>query len=470
MLVRQSELRPSLTIASTMVPRFRVARGYSLLRHHAFVGWGFPELFVISQTALPALLYIPGLQPLRVLIRTFAFAVSLAALLWYTRARPRPWYRHPAEKWLILCLAYLAIMIFHPTTNSLLAGFAQLMLYLAVMAPVFWVPRLKQTSARIQRLLFIILICSGLNSLVGVLQVYDPGRWLPQEFSRVVLESPYALDAETYIGPDGRRIVRPPGLFDSPGAVAGPATVAAALGLIFCLGPVPLWKKAIALLAAAAGVAAIFLSYVRTSLLIAGGSLLVYVGLLAIQRQKTKAVILLGIGTLTAVGSFSLAMMLGGEAIQERFSTLIEADPITVYYSARRGEQLEYGFNTLLVDYPFGAGLGRWGMMRHYFGDENNADSPLIWAELQPSAWVLDGGWILLFLYPLALVFATRNDIRMARVTRSRSLRFSASAIVAVNAGVVALILGFTPFTTQIGLQYWFLAGALHAAAYQTGT
>jgi hypothetical protein len=470
MSLRHPELKPAITMAPGMVPRFGVARGHSLLQLHTFVGWGFPELFVISQTALPALLYIPGLQPLRVLIRTSAYAVSLAALFWYRLARPRLWHRHPAEKWLILCVAWLLIMVFHPTTNSLPAGLAQLMLYLAVMAPVFWVPGLKLTSARIQRLLFIILICSGVNSIVGVLQVYDPGRWLPQEFSRVVLESPYALDVMTYVGPDGSRIVRPPGLFDTPGAVAGPATVAAALGLMFCLGPVSLWKKAVALLAAAAGVAAIFLSYVRTSLLIAAGSLLVYIGLLAIQRQKTKAVMLLGIAVVTVVVSFSLAVLLGGEAIQERFSTLSEADPITVYFSAHRGDQLEYGFTTLLRKYPLGAGLGRWGMMRHYFGDENNTDSPLIWAELQPNAWLLDGGWILLLLYSSALMLATRNDIRMARVSRSRGLRFSASAIVAINVGVLALILGFTPFTTQIGLQYWFLAGALHAAGNETGT
>ena len=41
--------------------------------------WGFPELFVISQTALPALLYLPGTQAFRLPIRFSAFAISLAA-------------------------------------------------------------------------------------------------------------------------------------------------------------------------------------------------------------------------------------------------------------------------------------------------------------------------------------------------------------------------------------------------------
>jgi len=37
--------------------------------------------------------------------------------------------------------------------------------------------------------------------------------------------------------------------------------------------------------------------------------------------------------------------------------------------------------------------------------------------------------------------------------------------IFAANAGVLALVFGFTPFTTQVGLQYWFLAGVLHGVA-----
>jgi hypothetical protein len=356
-------------------------------------------------------------------------------------------------------------MIFHPNTNSLLAGVAQVLLYLSVMAPVFWAPRLNYTSERVQRLLFIILICSGVNSMVGVLQVYDPGHWMPEELSRVVAVKPEYLDSLTYIVPDGRRIIRPPGLSDDPGAVSGPAIVAATLGLILLFSPVSNWKKAVALGAAVLGVVAIFLSQVRTSLLIAGGSLLVYVGLLVLHRQKAKAVILVSIAMLAAVASFSLAILLGGEVVQSRFSTLIESDPITVYYTAARGDQLEYGFKSLILEYPLGAGLGRWGMMRHYFGDEHNLDSPPIWAELEPNAWILDGGCVLLLFYTVALAVTTVDQLRISKFARSLRLRSSASTIVALNAGVLALIFGYTPFNTQVGMQYWFLAGVLHGAA-----
>ena len=44
--------------------------------------WGFAEVFIISQTALPALLYLPGTQAFRLPIRFSAFAISLAAFAW----------------------------------------------------------------------------------------------------------------------------------------------------------------------------------------------------------------------------------------------------------------------------------------------------------------------------------------------------------------------------------------------------
>jgi len=396
-------------------------------------------------------------------IRSAAFAISLVALFWYAASPSRPRYHHPAQNWLILCLVYLGLMIFHPATNSLVTGIAQVMLYLSVMAPVFWGPRLKCTSEQVQRVLLLLLICSGVNSLVGILQVYDPGSWLPKEFSTVVMHSDSGIDAGTYIGPSGNLIVRPPGLFDAPGAISGPAAMATILGLIFFFGPVNFGQKTIGLVAAISGIAAIFLSHVRTSLVVAAGSLLAYGAILTFQRKKTRALVLWAVAALAAVGSFSLAMVLGGESVQERFSTLLEDDPVTLYYSVR-GVQLEYGLKTLFLEYPFGAGLGRWGMMRQYFGNENNLSSPPIWAELQPNAWILDGGWVLLLFYPFALAATTRSQLRAAKFAPSASLRFAAAAILALSVAVLFLVFGYTPFTAQVGMQYWFLAGILRAA------
>src|ERR1700682_599237 len=137
--------------------------------------WGFPEFFVVSQLLAPAVLFLPGTQPLRVVIRMAPFLLSLGALFFYGKKAFHARLVVPAQKWLLLCSVWLVLMIFHPTTNSFLAGAAQATLYISVLAPMFWAPHIKLTPERLQRLLFIILICSGLNSLVGILQVYDPG-------------------------------------------------------------------------------------------------------------------------------------------------------------------------------------------------------------------------------------------------------------------------------------------------------
>lgn len=432
----------------------------------ATMEFGFPELFILSQIILPAVLYIPGTQPIRVIVRMAPFLISLAALIWYGKKAFHARLVAPAQKWLIVCALSLVVMVFHPTTNSILAGAAHAILYISVLAPIFWAPHLELTPERIQRLLFIILLCCGANAMVGVLQVYDPGTWMPRELSSLITSTVGGVENVSYIGPDGRRIVRPTGLSDAPGAVAGPATAATLLGLIFCFERVRLWRRLAALLSAIFGFTVIFLSQVRTSLLVACGALLGYIALLALQKQRQKAVSLLAVGVVIILLSFSFAQTLGGQSIEDRVATLFEDDPMAVYYS-NRGAQIEYGFTTLLTDYPAGAGLARWGMMRNYFGDENNLNSPMIWAELQPNAWILDGGVVLLFFYVMAVISNTRSQFHLLRSARSPALRFSTSTITAVNLVTVALIFGYTPFTNQVGVQYWFLSGVLYSTAFK---
>jgi len=443
---------------------WRSASASPTLNDDVLPRWGVPEWFLISQTAIPALLLIPGSQMVRLPLRIAPFAVSLVALAWWQwkRSKIAP---HPARPWLLLAVAYLWLMIFHPTTNTLLAGLAHVMLYLSVMAPIFWVPTLIRGPHHLARLLGILLVCNGINSMVGVMQAYDPVRWMPEELSLVITMSEYGLDAVSYVGPAGRLIIRPPGLFDNPGAVSGPGMVAALLGLVFCLGPIVAWRKAIAGAFALAGMAAIYLSHVRTSFVIVAGMALVYCGMFIVQKRRTKATLLLFLAVLLVSAALLFAVLVGGESITQRFATLFEDDPITVYYNTKRGEQLEYAFRILLFEYPLGAGLGRWGMMHQYFGDPSSLSSPPVWAELQPNAWILDGGFALMILYCIALVVTAAYELRVAKWVENPSLRFLAAAIVAANAGTLALVFGFTPFTTQIGMQYWFLAGALHGAA-----
>ena len=179
------------------------------------------------------------------------------------------------------------------------------------------------------------------------------------------------------------------------------------------------------------------------------------------RERGEDALLLAGITIALSVGSFLFAVMLGGSAVTERFATLIEEDPTSVYYGSARGYMLQYDTVNYITNYPMGAGLGRWGMMRTYFGDDTNLSAPPLWAEVQYPAWALDGGIILLLAYNVALIMTCYRDYTLTKL-RNRRFRDVAATILAINSGTIALMFGFTPFTTQVGLQFWFLVGLLY--------
>ncbi len=423
------------------------------------IPWGFPEYFIISQTALPALLYLPGTQGIRLPIRFAAFAISLAAFVWWqVQSDVRP-PTHRAYSWVAGVMGLLALMLFNPYTSSLTGGLAHMMVYFAVLSPLFWAPAMVRTPEQLARLLALLLICSGVNSLVGVLQVYDPARFMPAELSRVL--SSIGLGAVTFRGPEGQLLIRPPGLFDTPGAVAGPGMYAALLGAIFGLSAIPVWQRLGAFALSAAGFAAIYLSQVRISLVVAVLMFLIYAAVLMAQKRVAKATTF-GIFAASLVGiSLVVAIALGGETITSRFLTLFAGDPLEVYYRAR-GVQLNNTFSEMLYAYPLGAGLGRWGMAGAYFGNPGDVG---LWAEIQVAGWMIDGGVPMLFLYGGAIAVAAISQFRLARMTQYPRVAACAAVVLAANLGTTAMVFSFTPFVTQIGIQYWFLAGALHGVA-----
>jgi hypothetical protein len=426
------------------------------------IPWGFPEFFIISQTALPALLFFPGTQVIRLPIRIAAFAISLAAFAWWQLESTRQVRSAKANSWIAAIMALLAIMLFHPMTPSLTGGLAQIAVYFAVMSPLFWAPVFVRTPEHLARILWILLICSGCNAIVGVLQVYDQ-RFLPAEFSRVISGNEVAMGSVTFIGPNGQRLMRPPGLFDTPGAVAGPAMSAALLGLIFAVSGIQAWKRVLAFTFAIAGLAAIYLSQVRISLVMTVVMMGVYIVTVSRQGRAGRASQFGILAGAIVVGGFVIALALGGEVIRERVMTLLGGDPLAVYQSAR-GAQLSITFNEMLFDHPLGAGVGRWGMAAAYFGNFTQLVTPL-WAEIQFTGWMIDGGVLMIALYCGALIVTGTTQWRVAMMQQYPRLNTCAAAVLSTNLGIALLIFSFTPFVTQIGLQYWFLAGALHGAA-----
>ena len=130
-----------------------------------------------------------------------------------------------------------------------------------------------------------------------------------------------------------------------------------------------------------------------------------------------------------------------------------------VYYKSR-GTRSKPS-NNVLWDYPLGAGLARWGVMSGYLGV---SPSKQISAEVQPHAWILDGGILLLLAYGLALVSTVAWELKLVLRLPDPEDRLWAAAVVAANVGTLALVFTFVPFATQIGIQFWFLEGLLHGA------
>ena len=162
-----------------------------------------------------------------------------------------------------------------------------------------------------------------LSAAVGVLQVYYPDWFLPPEFSALARSlNPAIVDALSYVGPDGRSIIRPPGLSDLPGgaAVAGLTTVVLGIAYLGARGPSQA-RQDLSVGAVAVGMTALYLTQVRSLTVMAafgcagvGGSLrlrqapILQGGWIASRRRLVAA-------------SFVWAAAIGGKTIEDRFSS-----------------------------------------------------------------------------------------------------------------------------------------------------
>src|SRR6188768_3749017 len=195
--------------------------------------WGWIEIFAAIQLLWGVLLFFPGAQPYRVIVRALPYVTSLAALLFVLRRRmdvPIP----ASGKWLLAAFALLALNLLHAETR-VAAGIAQVIFQICVAAPMFWMPGMIGSRRRLSRLLSVIFVASFFSAAIGVLQVYYPDSLLPPEFSALARSlNPAIVDALSYVGPDGRSIIRPSGLSDLPGgaAVAGLTTVVLGISYI----------------------------------------------------------------------------------------------------------------------------------------------------------------------------------------------------------------------------------------------
>src|SRR6478672_3712248 len=119
-----------------------------------------------------------------------------------------------------------------------------------------------------------------------------PKELTTQDFSGVVqIRTMPSSDVKvlSYKEKEGENVVRPPGLFDSPGAVAGPGMFAGLIGLAFFVAVHGVWKKVATLFLALMGVSVIYLTQVRTSLVVLLGMVFVYFWALLVIKKAGQA-------------------------------------------------------------------------------------------------------------------------------------------------------------------------------------
>ena len=434
--------------------------------------WPWLTTFLAVQFLWGTLLFLPGSQAYRPIVRALPYAVAAALVVIYVPTIRRT--RAPAGTLLLLfALGLLALNLLHPT-SLLEAGVAQCVFQASIAAPMFWAWKAVNGLTQLRRLLWIAFALNTIGASIGVLQVYYPDRFMPPQFSTLGIRlNELYVESLTYVGPDGQRIVRPPGLSDQPGGAAVTGALAVVLGVGLSLTAGTRTLSALGLASAGVGLAAIYLTQVRSLLLMSLGALAV-LGLVLFRRGQVQLAVRIAISAVVlVVGSFLWARTLGGEAVEERFVGITRQGAVQTYQE-NRGGFVAQTFGELLDEYPFGAGVGRWGMMNVYFGDPANLDAPPIHVEIQITGWLLDGGMPMWGLYGGAVLLALLSAYRMTQQRVSRELADLATIVL----GLQVLIFGFgwagPVFNTQLGLLFWFLTSALHGAArglgyYQTG-
>ncbi len=423
---------------------------------------GFVLFLLLCQVALLA----PGVGGARMFVRAGAFGASVALLL-LLRGRGT---RHPSALAALLILPVLAAAVFHPGTVNLVAGSAQAVLYVAVLAPLFWVPRLTVDERALRQVAFILWGFHTLSALVGVLQVYYPGQFQPPISTILLAKGQGYLQSLMITTVTGVRVFRPMGLTDVPGGASISGLYAVLFGTGFFLTRRNPWMMALATGSMALGMMVLYLAQVRAVLVMTGIAVLVVGGILAWRGDAARLLTLAGAVVLVALGGYAAAMSLAGPSVSRRMASLVRERPGAVYYS-NRGHFFEEAVTRQLPEAPFGAGLGHWGMMASYFGGAPQ-DGPLpaksYWVEIQWAGWIVDGGAPLVLLYLFALAAALWMAWKVARSPPprgSREIPFWGAVVLAHGVGALALTFSYPIFLSQAGMEFWLLNAALFAAA-----
>lgn len=419
--------------------------------------------FVLFEIVCQLLLLLPSLNPLRVVLRSAAFAGSIALAAIFSRLPGNRF--HPAAGWALLAVTLVLLGTLHPASNTMISCLATLAMYFAVIAPLLWTAGLRIDERWLRWIIITIWAFNALSVLAGVLQtIFPEWTWLQPNLSAVIENMNAGGEGLKISLTNGARVFRPMGLSDQPGAAAVAGLACIVFGTALLCRSRNAWFWIVCLISMVLGLFCILLSQVRSVLVMSGVSVIAFSAIMVLRgdvRRLTR--VLVALGGVTLVAS-AWAIAVAGESVTDRLATLVADDPREVYYQ-NRGHFLEQTFLYTLPRWPLGAGLGRWGMMNYYFGDPDLPDSPALWAEIQWTSWAYDGGVPLIAAYSIAMLVALWQAFRLGRSTRNADIGLWAAVIFAFNIGCLAVTFNYPLFMGQMGLDFWLLNAALVVAA-----
>jgi hypothetical protein len=102
-------------------------------------------------------------------------------------------------------------------------------------------------------------------------------------------------------------------------------------------------------------------------------------------------------------------------------------------------------------------------MMSAYFSEPENWRHPALYAEIQLTGWLYDGGVLLWVFYPMGLFLAMRYSYRLA-ADRHFALNESAMTVFAIQLLLVGLCFTGPVFNSQLGMMFWLTTAMLYGA------
>ncbi len=463
--------------------------------------WGWIEIFLIAQLLSPALLFLPGSQALRPIIRGMPYASSIAMwIILYMKSQKRKKGKTTDEetensestssgakvakrrnrkrrkgkaeplstgemlgdiqKWIKYSLFVLAAgLLLHPD-SLFVSGAGYFLFHLSIAAPIFWVQDSVKSGRHLNRIVWIIFASHLLSAEVGALQIYYPDRFMPPEFTQLGTEmNADYVESLSYQGADGEYIIRPPGLTDMPGGAAISGMFIGFLGVTLAtqLGINP-FLRFLCLAAAGTGVFVLYLTQVRSLFLMMIFLLAIMCFLLAKLGRWSQVYSIGGIGAAVVIIAFSWAVTVGGDAVRDRFLGLVADSPLETYQE-HRGGFLWVTYDSL-INNPLGRGVGRWGMVPIYL-PPGPGQPKMLHAEIQMTGWAFDGGVVMIVIMFTAIGRLLYFIYRQAITNTNLKLAYLLGIAFCSTALVFGQSFAGPSFSTSVGVQFWFLGGCV---------